>query len=228
MIGTLRVLAVIPARGGSKGIPRKNLALLGGRPLVAWTIDAALRSDHVDHVIVSTDDDDIAEAATTCGATVPFRRPADLATDLAPSAAVVRHAVEHVGGPFDIVVTLQPTSPLRPPDLVDRGVARLIETRAASCVSLARLKHDPSWLFFVDDGDHTMRAAFPGPLTSRRQDARAIFGLDGAFYATRVADLMASGSLLAPPCVAIVNDGRMLDIDDADDLLIAQALVRGA
>jgi len=108
-----RVLALVPARGGSKGLPGKNIADLGGRPLIAWSIAAALECTAIDRVVVSTDDDAIAAAAQACGAEVPFMRPASLAADDTPSHDVVCHALDTLDDDIGIVVLLQPTSPLR-------------------------------------------------------------------------------------------------------------------
>jgi CMP-N-acetylneuraminic acid synthetase len=124
-----RVLAVIPARGGSKSIPRKNVRLLGGHPLLAWSVAAGLQSQTVDRVLVSTDDEEIRDVARRCGAAAPFLRPASLAADDTPDFPVFEHALDWLareeGFEADIVVQIRPTSPLRPPGLVDGGVHRL-------------------------------------------------------------------------------------------------------
>jgi CMP-N-acetylneuraminic acid synthetase len=132
------VLALIPARGGSKGIPRKNLQLLGGHPLLAWAVASALASKHVTRVVVSTDDEEIADAARGCGATVPFLRPASLAADMTTDLPVFQHALDWLREAEayrpDLVVQLRPTCPIRPRGLVDRGVEMLRSDRRASCV----------------------------------------------------------------------------------------------
>ena len=131
MINGKTVIAVIPARGGSKGLPRKNVLPLCGKPLIAWTIEKAVKSDHLDLVLVSTDSPEIAEVAKRHRATVPFLRPAELATDKASSYDVIRHALDYCrtaqGRDFDYVVLLEPTSPLREDDDVDRMLETLDE-----------------------------------------------------------------------------------------------------
>lgn len=132
------VLALIPARGGSKGVPRKNLRLLGGYPLVAWAVASALASKRVARVIVSTDDEEIADAARSCGAAVPFLRPASLAADTTTDLPVFQHALDWLLEAEDyrpdLVVHLRPTSPIRPRGLVDRGVELLASDPRASAV----------------------------------------------------------------------------------------------
>ncbi|HEX2194610.1 MAG TPA: acylneuraminate cytidylyltransferase family protein, partial [Candidatus Limnocylindria bacterium] len=138
----MSTVAIIPARGGSKGLPRKNLRLLGGEPLVVHTVRAALAARRVDRVLVSTDDAAIARAARRAGADVPFRRPPELATDHAATLPVVQHAVawlEDHGQRVDVVVTLQPTSPLRGPAEIDAVVALLDGGDSRSAVSVALL-----------------------------------------------------------------------------------------
>lgn len=225
VITDLRVLAVIPARGGSKGIPRKNLADLAGRPLIAWTIAAALASKYLDRVIVSTDDREIADASVEHGADVPFLRPAALATDTSPTIDVLLHAIETLDDTFDIVVTLQPTSPLRTPELIDRAIELLIDRGAASCVSVKRLKADASWMYTLDERGRHVPLLPSAPEVSRRQDARPVFVLDGSVYATNRRALESVRSIRPEPCVLVESTGASIDIDEAVDLRVAHVLL---
>jgi CMP-N-acetylneuraminic acid synthetase len=144
-----KVIAIIPARGGSKGLPRKNVLQIGGRPLIAYTIDAARRAPQVGRIIVSTDDEEIAGAARTAGAEVPFMRPADLARDDTPTEPVLQHALAHVetveGQRVDIVVFLQPTDVFRQPDIVGKVVDRLIEDPELDTSFAAYPTHKNYW-----------------------------------------------------------------------------------
>ena len=182
-----RTLALIPARGGSKGLPRKNLRLLGGRPLITWTIEHALASRCVDRVVVSTDDPEIAEVAVANGAEAPFLRPASLATDTSPTIEAVRHALdwlhEEDGQTFDLLALLEPTSPLRAAGDVDRAIELLVdnEARADGVVSVGEvhLEH-PSIVKRVDD------AAYLRPRLGRRRECdtqtgprRSVFSVRG-------------------------------------------------
>src|SRR6266508_3958828 len=133
----MEVVALVPARGGSKGIPRKNLAPLAGKALIRWTIDAARAAETVTRVVVSTDDDEIATEAHDVDV---LRRPSELAADDTPMLAVIRHALSHIE-PCDVLVLLQPTSPLRRAEHVDGAVRLLLETGADSVVSVVEVPH---------------------------------------------------------------------------------------
>jgi N-acylneuraminate cytidylyltransferase len=122
VINGKRVLAIIPARGGSKGLPRKNILPLGGLPLIGWSVNAALNSKYVDRVILSSDDEEVCTVAQELGCDVPFKRPSELATDTANTASVVSHAVGQCGDGYDIILLLQPTSPLRTVTDVDNAL----------------------------------------------------------------------------------------------------------
>ena len=130
MIGNRKVLAVIPARGGSKALPGKNILTINGRPLIDWSIAAARGSRFVDRVVLSSDDDAIMAAAAACGCEVPFRRPTDLATDAASTIDVVLHALDALPG-YDVVMVLQPTSPLRTAGDIDAACQTFDRARAA-------------------------------------------------------------------------------------------------
>ena len=153
MTERLRVLAIVPARGGSKRLPRKNLLPLGGRPLINWTIDSARNSGICDEVLVSTDDKDIAEIARDAGALVPWLRPADLASDTASSAEVIAHALkwyEKERGNVDVVLLLQPTSPFRSPASIRGAVLTYADQpgpRQHAVVSVSPAGSHPAWTF---------------------------------------------------------------------------------
>ena len=135
-----KVLALITARGGSKGLPRKNVLLAGGKPLIAWTVEAAVSSECIDRVVLTSDDDEIMAAAMAAGCDVPFCRPAHLASDVATSLDVVLHAIDQLPG-YEYVVLLQPTSPLRTAADIDAAFELMLETEAPSCVSAVSYTH---------------------------------------------------------------------------------------
>jgi len=126
MIDSQKILALIPARGGSKGLPRKNILPLSGKPLIAWTVEAAKNSKYIDNCIVSTDDIEIAECAEKYGAEIPFLRPPNLATDFTSSNDVILHAIENIHDNYDLLVLLQPTSPLRTEYDIDNGIEKFL------------------------------------------------------------------------------------------------------
>lgn len=211
------VVGLVPARGGSKGIPRKNLALVGGRPLLQWTIDAARGASELSRVVVSTDDDEIAKAA---GVEV-LRRPRELAADDTPMVDVVRHAVDELGP--DIVVVLQPTSPLRRPEHIDAAVRLLLESGADSVVSVVAVPHRfaPDSLMDLRDG-----RVVPRTSVAARQVKGVVFARNGpAVLAVRAAQL--GDDLYEGDCRPYVMDERdSLDVDTPFELELADLLLR--
>ncbi len=226
MIDGLTVLAIITARGGSKGLPGKNIADLGGRPLIAWAIEAARASQHVDRIVVSSDDDAIIAAALKYGADVPFVRPAALASDDAKSIDVVLDALDRLPL-FDIVVLLQPTSPLRSAEDIDATVGRLLSTGAPSCVTVRPAEEHPYWTFRLGDENRLEHFCCPTDrLPSRRQDLPTAWCLNGAVYAARCDWLRRERSFLAVGTVAHpMSAERSIDIDTAADFERARAIV---
>ncbi len=222
-------LAVIPARGGSRGLPGKHLRRLGGAPMIAYTIRAALEAARIDRVLVSTDDEEIARTSRALGAEVPFLRPADLARDQTPTLPVIDHAVRHLeaqGETVSIVVTLQPTSPLRTAAQIDEAVALLEASGARSVVSVAPVGFPASVLGSVVDGRFHALAMPPGS-DPRRQAAPPGARVTGAIYVTR-RGLLAEGRLLDDAPAALVTGGpSTIDVDDLAGLRAARrALAR--
>lgn len=217
------VLAIITARGGSKGLPGKNLRSLGGLPLIAWTVRAALDARCIDRVVVSTDDDAIADAALAAGAEWPFRRPAALASDNATSVDVMRHALDALSG-HDKAVLLQPTSPFRTAADLDAGFALWQKTPdAGGCVSVCAALESP-WLMFGSASDGRLARLLPEPPGGlRRQDLPKALVLNGAFYFVDVARFMAEGQLLFADGLGFeMPVSRSIDIDTAEDFAEAE------
>ncbi len=223
----MKVLAVIPARGGSKGIPLKNLVNLAGRPLLEWTIDVALACPGVDEIVVSTDHPKISACAMRAGVRV-VDRPSDLALDSTPTAPVVKHAWDQVcldGFTADIVMTLQPTSPLRRPDQLTQALELFSRyPEADSLVSLQRLPHQFGQEALMNvSGPWTAPVSVNTPL--RRQDKKHYWARNGAaIYLTRAVNLCEfiwGGKTLAFEMDKISS----IDIDDLDDLKLAEALL---
>lgn len=212
-----KVLALIPARGGSKGLPRKNVLEAGGRPLLAWTVDAGLGARCVDRVVLSSDDDEIMAAASSAGCDVPFRRPAELATDQASSMDVVFHALQELSG-YDYVVLLQPTSPLRTAKHIDEAFDLMLGRGAPACVSVTEVEQSPYWMYRLSSNDHLISLLSPPPGVSRRQDLPSAYTLNGAIYIANVEWLSQSRSFLSPETIGYTMDrSESLDIDDRDD-----------
>jgi CMP-N,N'-diacetyllegionaminic acid synthase len=227
MIGTRRVIALIPARGGSKGLPGKNIAPLGDRPLIAWSIEAAKASRHVDDVAVTTDDPAIAAIARQWGATV-VERPAELATDTAPIEGALFHAVDTLGGGWEILVLLQPTSPLRRPEDIDACIETMSEAKAPCALTVCDPGKSPYWMYTLT-GDRRMNPVVPGIEGRRRQDLPEAYALNGAVYVADIAWLRANGKFMSPETVAcLMPRERSVDIDSAHDLIIAKAIIAAA
>lgn len=226
----MRVLGLVPARGGSKGVPRKNIRVLGGKPLLAYTAEAALAAATLDRVVLSTDDEEIADVGRSCGLDVPFLRPASLARDDTPTLPVVQHALRALdssGDVFDAVCLLQPTSPIRTASFIDDCVLALTSGDADSVISvrLVPAEFNPHWVYFRDeDGYVRLSTGEPAPV-SRRQELPPAYHRDGCVYVTR-RDAVLSGSLYGQRVRAVVSpEGPVVNIDEEADWRHAEAAV---
>jgi CMP-N,N'-diacetyllegionaminic acid synthase len=226
----VQVLGIIAARGGSKGLPNKNLRLLAGRPLLAYSAGAAQASRRLSRVIVSTDDPAIADAAQALGLDVPFMRPAGLAADDTPMLPVLQHGLAELARASfaaDAVVLLQPTSPLRRAEHIDAAIDLLESSGADSVVSVTEVPHqfNPVSVLRLDD-EARLTPYLAGPLVTRRQDKPRVFARNGpAVLAVRAA-VVAGGSLYGNDCRALVMSAReSVDIDTVDDLEMVELLM---
>lgn len=217
MIRDKKVLAIIPARGGSKGVPHKNIRSAAGKPLIAWTIEEADKSRYIDRLIVSSDDTEIIQVAKEWGCEAPFIRPPELANDDTPGVAPVLHAISELPG-YDYVVLLQPTSPLRTAKDIDRCIETCLDCAAPACVSVTIAADNPYWMYTVGDGV-TLRPLLQSSQFTRRQDLPKVYVLNGAVYVANVSWLLKEQSFLCNSTVAyIMPQERSLDIDDESDL----------
>lgn len=220
MIDSKKILAVIPARGGSKGIPKKNLREVGGKSLIVRAIESAQASKYIDTVIVSTDDQEIADASRRAGAEVPFLRPAELASDTATSVAAALHAINEMPD-FEWLVWLQPTSPFRTAKDIDACLEACFAARASSCVSVSEPDQHPYWTFTIDRGGR-LKPVWENP-PQRRQDLPCVFNLNGMVYVIRISELKAKSAFMTDNTVGhVIRDRwRCLDIDTEEDMLLA-------
>jgi CMP-N,N'-diacetyllegionaminic acid synthase len=224
------VLALVPARGGSKGVPGKNVRPLGGRTLLDYVAAAARDSGAIDRVVLTTDDPAIADAGRRAGLEVPFMRPAALAQDDTPMLPVLKHAIGALiasGWTPELVVLLQPTSPLRTPAHVRGAVERLRSTGADSVVTVVEVpRHlSPDYVMKIEDG--VLRPFLPeGARVTRRQDARPAYSRDGTVYAFRRETLERFDSLYGDDCRPLVIDAaESLSIDTAEDWAAAEKIL---
>ena len=227
----MRVLGLIPARGGSKGVPRKNIRQLGGKPLVGYTIDAARRAARVDRILVSTEDEEIASISRSLGAEVPFLRPDSLAGDETPMLPVIVHALETViaeGWTPDALCLLQPTFPFRRAEDID-GCIDALQAQSADCViSVHRVPHqfNPHWVYFEQpDGSLRLATGEPEPIP-RRQELPSAFHRSGAVYVSRASTIAQHGSLYGSRVIGFETPAESsCNIDTMDDWARAEALV---
>jgi N-acylneuraminate cytidylyltransferase len=228
----VKVLGIIPARGGSKSVPRKNIRLLGGKPLLEWTLDAVRSSKRLTRAVVSTEDEEIATIARGLGADVPFLRPAELATDGALSIPVMQHALHVVeqmeqDTPYDAVVMLQPTAPFRLAADIDGAIDLFEATAADSVISVANVDgHHPARMKYLDEGrliDPPFCEAYEN---QPRQELRPMYIKNGAIYVTRRSVLLA-GSFKGTDCRAwVMPADRSANIDSLADFRYAECIAR--
>ena len=232
MIDGNAIIAIIPARGGSKGLPRKNIMSLCGKPVIAWTIENAAKSRYLDLVLVSTDSSEIADIARSYGACVPFLRPAELATDHASTYDVIQHAVDHcrtaLGREFKYIVLLEPTSPLREDDDVDRMLEALHDRAHEfdAIVSVGLVTHHPSIMKQVV-ADRVEPFSPDLAPTTRRQDNSPAYFPFGVAYIAKMQALLAENTFYTRRCMSFpIKRYQNYEIDDIYDLLCVEAVMR--
>lgn len=229
----MRILGIVPARGGSKGIPRKNLADVCGKPLIAYSIETGrqlLENGTLARCVVSTDDEEIASCARALGADVPFLRPAAAATDAAKALAYVLHALEVLepqDGAYDAVMLLQPTSPIRNAAVIAEAVARMSAGQSDSLISCYREEYINELVMYDPQADGTLVPRSPLHNKGvRRQEHGPAMVRNGALYVTRTAYLKATGSLVCDrPVLLEMSKLDSIDVDAPDDLILLRAVM---
>ncbi|AYF16587.1 TPA: acylneuraminate cytidylyltransferase family protein [Vibrio parahaemolyticus] len=223
MIEGKKVIALIPARGGSKRLPRKNVLPLNGKPLIAWSIDAANNCPYIDKVLVSTDDQEIADIALQFGAEVPELRPEHLASDTAKTESVLIYTLEKFGKGDEILVLLQPTSPLRTTQHINEALELFIEKQALSVVSVTPCEHSPLWSNTLPE-DGSMGGFLRPEALNRSQDLGEFYRLNGAIYIFDARDLLEQKKIhYTAKSYAYVMDNRVsFDIDQKLDFELAE------
>lgn len=228
MINGQRVLALIPARAGSKGLPGKNIRLMCGMPLIGWTIYRALQSRYLDMVVVSTDGEDIAAIARDFGAEVPFIRPAEISTDEASSYDVIEHALDYLsaqGVNFDYLVLLEPTSPLREPGDIDALLEKLVATGAGSIVSVGEAASHPAIVKRLVGAQ--LEPFFSLPHTNRRQENEPAYFPYGVGYAALTTVLRRERTFYINGATWYsIKRYQCYEIDDIYDFLCVEAVMR--
>lgn len=220
-------LAIIPARGGSKRLPRKNVLDLNGKPLIAYSIEAGLRSKYIDKVVVTSDDDEILSIAQKYGNTI-IKRPDELASDTATSFNVIKHVIENTEK-YDYIVLLQPTSPLRAENHIDEAI-ELLETKDTdSVVSVCEMDHNPLWSNTLPE-DGNMNGFIRDEIKNKRsQDLEKYYRLNGAIYICKIAKLLEERSFFLKDNIFAYTMDResSVDIDEKLDFQFAELLIKG-
>jgi len=225
------ILGLIPARGGSKGLPRKNIRPLLGKPLIAWTIEQAKVSKYVDKVVVSTDDEEIAEVAKQYGAKVPFMRPKELARDDTPGIDVVFHAMnwftKNKNKQYDLIILLQPTSPLRTAEDIDKAIELLFLKKAKAIVSVCEVDHHPLWTNTLPENGCMKDFIRKEIMNKNRQELPTFYGLNGAIYLAYWDYIKEQKGFFGKETFAyIMPKERSVDIDSELDLKLAEILMK--
>lgn len=229
MLKGKKILIIVPARGGSKRLPNKNINPLNGRPLISYAIAAALASNHRDRVVVSTDSPEIARVAKKCGAKVPFLRPAELATDTVSLVPALQHAVRHcasTGFHPDIVLRVSPTSPLVLPEHIDGAIETMLKTKTTSCFSACEIGERPEWMYGIRRGKPFLFLGKEKALRTRSQDLPELYRTNGAVGVFEVDVLMKQNRIYSDnSSIFIMPRERSIDIDEQVDFIIAEALM---
>ena len=224
MINGKKVLALVTARSGSKGLPGKNLRVAAGKPLIAWSIDAAKKSKYIDRVVLSSDDKEIIDVARQYDCDVPFVRPDELASDTASSYDVAIHALASIDEKFDILVLLQPTSPMRIAEDIDICLEFSLEH--GSSISLVEVDKSPYWMYKISPSGGMAPLLVRPEQILRRQDSPPVYVLNGAVYAVDCDWLKQNGSFVDENTVPyIMPKERSLDIDTIDDFAYFELLL---
>lgn len=223
-----KILGIIPARAGSKGVSRKNLRLLADKPLLTWTIEAAKSSAYLDRILLSSEDDEIIKVAKDYGLDVPFKRPVELAQDDTPSIDPVLHALNELRDEnYTHVVLLQPTSPFRTGADIDAAIKLCLDENAPSCISVTETVLPPWWMFRLDTQKKLLPIIDTEQIPLRRQDAPKAYQLNGAIYVSNCDYLKKQNSFICPETIAyVMPSNRSMDIDSELDFALAELIIK--
>lgn len=230
MIEGKKIIAIIPARGGSKGLPGKNIRPLLGKPLIAWTIEQAKQSKYIDEIFVSTDDTEIANICVKFGINVPYLRPKELAGDDIKSFDVIKHVIEYFllkGKQFDLILLLEPTSPLRENEDIDSAIKTLVKTKnAESIVGVCKAETiHPSYMVTINT--EFLKPYESGDSVLRRQDLKEVYFFEGTIYLSYTESLLKRKTFYHEKTLPyIVPKWKSFEVDDLVDWIIIEALLK--
>lgn len=227
MINKKSVLAIIPARGGSKGVPRKNIQKLGEKPLIAWTIEAADKSQYIDRLILSSEDEEIISIAKEWGCEVPFVRPVELSQDDTPGIEPVLHALNTLSEEYDYIVLLQPTSPFRTHLDIDECIELCVKNGAPSCVSVVETSESPYWMYYKNKDNKITPLIKTDKKAYQRQLLPKVFILNGAVYVSKTEYVKIQKTFVTKDTLAFtMHRDHSLDIDSEYDFLNAKVILK--
>ena len=224
MINDKTILAIIPARGGSKLLPRKNVLPLAGKPLIVWTIEAGLKSRYIDKVIVTSDDDEIQKISLEAGSKI-IKRPHKLAKDNTNLNDVIKHVINILEEQYDIVMVLQPTSPLRKAEDIDNALEIMDQVKAPAVISVCKANKPLNWHFSVKV-DGTLKPILQNKIISNRQEYESTYIPNGALYISKTEYFKITNTFYNDLTIAyIMSQEKSVDIDSQLDFVIAETLI---
>lgn len=228
----MRILGLIPARGGSKGVPGKNIKLLGGKPLLQYTSEVALQSKYLSKVVLSSDDEAIIKIAKEIGIEVPFKRPSNLAKDSSPTLPVIKHVLDYyrsIGEEFDAVCLLQATSPFRNVAFLDEAIQKFIYKDTDSLISVQEVPHEynPHWTFELNEQEGLKIATGENEIISRRQELPKAYHRDGSIYITKTKVIERENSMYGRS-ISYIESPKFfhVNIDTQEDWKKAEIILR--
>ena len=227
----MKIIGLITARGGSKGIPGKNVKILAGKPLIQYSIEAALQSKFIAKIAVSTDSIDIANISRRCGAEIPFLRPPELSQDSTPTLPVIRHLINYyknIGVEFDAICLLQPTNPFRPKNFIDKCIQKFIDSEADSFISVLKVPHEfnPHWTFESDEHNLLKITTGEENIIPRRQELPNAYFRDGSVYIIKVQFIEIENKLIGGKISFLEsNPDYYCNIDEIADWVKAEQMI---
>ena len=223
-----KILAIVPARGGSKRLPKKNLMDLAGKPLIAYSIEAAKNSQYIDDVIMSSESQEILSVAKKYGAQTPFVRPKELAEDASRSIDVVIHAIKTLTQSYDAVILLQPTSPLRTSEDIDGAIEMFYNKHATSVIGVCEMEHSPLWANTLDESMSMEGFLDDKYNNARSQDLPVYYRINGAFYMSKTQSVLENETFFVQKNIYayLMSQEDSVDIDTKLDFIVAEAILK--
>ncbi len=227
MINGKTILGIIPARGGSKRLPKKNIKMIANKPLLLWTLEAGKQSKFIDRLIVTSDDEQILKISTENGADI-VRRPSELSEDRTSTYDAIKHTIEKMKEDYDYICLLQPTSPLRHSGHIDEALEQLIEKKSDAIISVSEMNENPHWSNTLNEDNDMSKFLKPEIKNKRSQDLKKYYHVNGAIYICRTDMLLAQKTFFIKSNIYayIMNKECSIDIDDEFDFLLADLLLK--